>query len=424
MLGFFLFSLAACQQQCEGIGCNIEPIESSLLLFVSPETAISDRTPDFASLTIKGNQTQEYDWGFAIDPENNLWLGTRDGSLYNIPYQIGTKTLENETPEVQILDQRFGQNITYIDEDYLLISSPLDDYSETVLDSGKLEIFYNYKFENPVLTIKNVDYLSLFPTQIWNCSDLDGDGMPDWIASTKNQIFLGLSTVWLRTTSNEILLSEFPSIEAETDTDGFAQALDCSHDFDQNGSIDLVISSPFYQGEKSSGKIEIYLNGWDNTPFVWLPNEGALWYGYSFAIGDIDGDEILDWSIFSFVNDDPRLEISSMTEQFGLELRTILEENQNSTFFGKRQELQDINGDGFDDLIVGAPFYYASDEERTYPEAGRIFFFYGEEELTNITQKVETFSGNQSYQRLGERFWLHDFNKDGRLDLVAPVLFP
>ncbi len=424
MTVFFLFLLTACQQRCAGIGCNIDPIESTLLLFLNPEVAIPDRTPNFASLAIKGNRNHEYDWGFAADLENDLWIGTKDGSLYNIPLQIGSNTLENEEPLIQLNDQNFGADIIHLNEDYLLISSPLHDYSESILDSGKIEIFYQNDFENPVLIIQSSEYLSRFPSQLWHCSDLDGDGTSDWIASTKDQIILGLSTIWLRTTSNEILISEFPSIQAEKNTIGFAQKLDCSHDFDQNGTIDIVISSPFYQGENRTGKIELYVNGWENSPFVWLPEEGQLWYGYSFAIGDIDGDEVIDWSIFSFVDDTPRLEIFSMTAQFGLELKTILEADQNSTFFGKRQDILDINGDGFADLIVGDPFYTTSDEERNYREAGRISFFYGQEDITKIVEQVDTFSGNQRYQRLGGRFWLHDFNEDGLLDLAAPVLFP
>ena len=433
MLISLLTALIGCKQQCEGIGCNIEPITSNLLVFISPEVAIPDRTPELASLTIKGNSTHEYDWGFTIDAQKNLWIGTQDGSIYQIPYQIGTRILENETALLQVPYQNFGDNLLYLDGEYLLISSPLSDYSETALDSGKLEIFDNNDLQNPVIVIQDSSYLSLFPKQLWNCADLDGDGIADWIASTKEQIILGLSSIWLQTSSNtlnSIDISAFPSIQAETNTDGFAQKLDCSHDFDRDGSIDLVISSPFYQGDNSSGKIEIYLNGWENSPFVWFPEESALWYGYSFAIGDIDGDGILDWSIFSFVNDIPRLEISSMNDQFGLDLKMVLEAKQigdipkTSSSFGKRQELKDIDGDGFDDLLVGDPFYYTADTESFYPEAGRIFFFYGQEDITKITEKIDTFSGNKDYQRLGERFWLDDLNEDGRLDLIAPVLFP
>lgn len=427
MPGFFLSKglllLSSCNQQCEGIGCNIEPIQSNLLLFLTPETTLSDRTPQQTSLTVQGSQTHEYNWGLSIDSSNNIWLGTQDGSVFQIPYQIGTRTLSVETPKTALSNQAFGQDLLNLEGDLLLISDPKSDYSETIIDSGSIEIFSSLDLSAPVLSIKDTSSLALFPSKLWNCGDLDDDGINDWIASTKEKAVLGLSTIW-QTNSIELLTADFPSILAENNTDGFAQKVDCTHDFDLDGSIDIVISSPFTQGDNSSGKISFYINGWANSPFIWLPTDGQHWYGYSFAIGDLNGDGTLDWSIFSILNDSPRLEISSLTEQFGLELQTFLGSDQSASFFGKRQEIADINQDGFDDLIVSAPFYSTSDLENSYIEAGRIFLFYGQAELTGITTQIETFSGEQDYQRLGEDFWLHDFNQDGRLDLLTPVLFP
>jgi hypothetical protein len=416
-----LLLLSSCNQQCEGIGCNIEPIQSNLLLFLTPESAISDRTPQQAALTIQGNQSHEYNWGLSIDSSNNLWLGTQDGSIFQIPYQIGTRELETETAQTVFSNQAFAQALLYLEGDLLLISNPKSDYSETILDSGSIEIFSDFDFSSPVLSIKETRSFSLFPSKLWNCGDLDDDGINDWIASTKEKAILGLSSIW-QTSTAELLTTEFPSILAENSTDGFAQKIDCTHDFDSDGSIDIVISSPFRQGDNSSGKISFYINGWENSPFIWLPTDGQHWYGYSFAIGDLNGDETLDLSIFLMNKDNPRLEISSLTEQFGLELRTFLESDQTTSFFGKRQEIADINQDGFDDLILSAPFY--TNLEKNYTESGRIFIFYGQAEITGITTKIDTFSGEKDYQRLGEDFWLYDFNQDGRLDLLTPVLFP
>lgn len=93
-----------------------------------------------------------------------------------------------------------------------------------------------------------------------------------------------------------------------------------------------------------------------------------------------------------------------------------------------RQGLRrDINGDGFPDLVVGAPSASVSrpDEDgKRYEAAGRVYILFGKAQgLVTPASAAETtdamINGEGSFWRLGSAIALGDFDADGYADIVA-----
>jgi hypothetical protein len=88
----------------------------------------------------------------------------------------------------------------------------------------------------------------------------------------------------------------------------------------------------------------------------------------------------------------------------------------------------DINGDGIDDAIVGAPGVTAGFDPRT--DQGRVYAFFGgsefgdEEELDLIDEGFDfTVTGAEGFSRLGSSIAAGDVNGDGTGDLVVGAPF-
>ncbi|PIK44982.1 alpha integrin subunit SU2 [Apostichopus japonicus] len=142
--------------------------------------------------------------------------------------------------------------------------------------------------------------------------------------------------------------------------------------------------------------------------------------GYSIAVGDLDGNGTIDYvtgspkrynmfgsvlvysSLASF--QDPLFEIIGY--QFG-------------AYFGHSVEAADLNGDGLDDLIVGAPTY--SDAKAAVPlhDVGRIYIYY-QQDSGILRMDPQVIQGLKGSGRFGFTLAaLGDINLDGFNDLAV-----
>ena len=151
------------------------------------------------------------------------------------------------------------------------------------------------------------------------------------------------------------------------------------------------------------------------------------WFGYSFSIGDIDGDSNLEISTFTFANNEGQVKIWSAASLLTTpELLLTLQSEQNTDFFGKRTHFQDLNGDGYDELLIAAPHH--TFEENT--ESGAIFIYNGTENISDWVNPLSSIAnihsiyGGEAYQRLGERFSVIDVDGDARLDIITQIFLP
>jgi hypothetical protein len=156
-------------------------------------------------------------------------------------------------------------------------------------------------------------------------------------------------------------------------------------DFNDDGSTDLLMGAPQADG----------------------PDGSRADAGEAYVIlGPLDGEVDL-------LSQDPDLTIYGALAGDGL---------GNTTFAG------DLDDDGVDDIMVGAPGVTAGFDPRT--DQGRLYVFYGGDDLgesaeLDLAEDVYDFTvtGSEGFSRLSSAVDLGDVNDDGRTDLVVSSPF-
>ncbi|MBU2464551.1 MAG: FG-GAP repeat protein [Candidatus Edwardsbacteria bacterium] len=241
--------------------------------------------------------------------------------------------------------------------------------------------------------------------------DLNGDGYSDFVSSTDTVIDL---FGWIKSRVYIFLggpaLSTVPSQIITYDTTGSHQPM-CIADFNNDGYGDLALGDAYGTGvNETKGCVNIhYGTGVDlnSTPDLVIGGYNGIpstAFGTSLSAGDINGDGIDDLVVGA-----PSYPISGTREgrvyvYYGdtLGLNTfpdiIINGHSSPVFYeefgASISSVDDYNGDGYDDLLIGA---YGSSINGA--ASGAVYFYYG-------SAKVDTISygwvyGENNYQLLG-----------------------
>jgi len=428
-------------------------------------------SPRQTALTIQGSDALGPDWSIALS-DGVLLLGSADGNaVYRFtPADSGTIDLAEETAAMlsgESTGDGFGHALAVLGDD-LLIGAPTrasQSFSHQEgavyrIAGGASEVSSSLAIEAASLRVEGADQGGRFGSVLVACADIDDDGEPDWAAGAPYDS----SGATLAGFASLALSSERPDAENSLTTDARSMgawwtgssvgeqagtSLNCEHDLTTRGAgrvesgaedvPDLLIGAPFADADVNSDAYgAIYLiDGEDLTsgPLflqasrTLLGLEGDSWLGWSVDTGDINGDgyfeivagapggakgagEVLIWDGREFAEDEmdaPRFRLRGEKE---------------GDAFGESVRLVDLDGDGLDELLIGAPRRNPTEDDS--PEAfnsGALYIFSGVERylgwfplMTGARADVILLE-EQQYLRTGQQVESGDFDGDGLDDI-------
>ncbi len=213
-----------------------------------------------------------------------------------------------------------------------------------------------------------------FGSSVATAGDYNGDGYADVIAGAPALDPLygpsdaGCALIFA---GSQIGLSPDPwkRIAGEQTGSGFGRVVATAGDMNGDGLSDVIIGAPTYGG--SDGKATVY-RGWWQTPLTNGPpswtaegNQAECYFGVTLAAaGDINGDGYGDVIVGAPLYDSGQTDEGSVFVYLGSDdgiegaYHWRGQGDQEGAQFGAAVAAAgDVNGDGFDDVIIGVPYY-------------------------------------------------------------------
>ncbi|CAF0811798.1 unnamed protein product [Rotaria sp. Silwood1] len=164
--------------------------------------------------------------------------------------------------------------------------------------------------------------------------------------------------------------------------------------------------------------------GWLRYPSNYSSNEYDDWCyrGYALAIGNFNNDDNQEIVVSIPKLDNYRGAVEIMNSNLDeYSIRTI-NGIQMGEYFGASLCVVDINNDGLDDLLIGAPLYTVKKDGRILADAGRVDIFY--QTFEHKLVRKQTIEGTREGGRLGHALTnLGDIDKDGYNDVAISIPF-
>ncbi|MFQ5456297.1 MAG: hypothetical protein ACE5EA_08865 [Nitrospirota bacterium] len=223
--------------------------------------------------------------------------------------------------------------------------------------------------------------------------DINNDGYDDIIVGSplnnKGSAYLYLGGIYMDNMPDLI-------IKGEENDDGFGYSISIGGDINNDGYSDIIIGSPFNDANgNNAGRAYIYLGGKtiDSIPdFIMTGIYKGDQFGYSVSYtGDINRDGFSDILIGAIRGDSVRADFGAAYLYFGGiimydEADIIFRGEASSNFFGYRvSTASDLNNDGFDDIIISAPY-----NDSGGFDTGRAYIYWGGEEMDNVADLIIT----------------------------------
>ena len=304
--------------------------------------------------------------------------------------------------------------------DDLVIGEPFND--ENGVNSGKVYVYFGGPSlrDSPDITINGQAAGDLFG-YLLICCDLNNDGRDDIIVGTpynsssggnagKVYIYYGGQT--LNTAPDLTLKGEYPY-------DLFGMSLASAKNIDGNGHNAIIIGASGKPGNTDRpGKVYVYTGGatMNTIPAMVMTGEtnGDL-FGISVSAGDFNGDGCDDIIVGAENNNSSAMQAGKAYIYFGgknmtnVPSLTFTGESANDHFGHLVASAGDLNGDGFSDIFIDSP--------NNTNNAGKAYIYFGGLFMDN-TAKL-TIKGKASCDNFGSfAVAAGDIDKDGVDELI------
>jgi len=273
-----------------------------------------------------------------------------------------------------------------------------------------------------------------FGTSVSDAGDINRDGYDDVIVgaplySTANASLCGAAMIYFGSGNGVIT----PGTVVTSGLAGtkMGNCLDNAGDLNGDGYSDIAIGANLASyGNVSEGAVYVWHGSSSGIPSNNFPtkllqsDQDNAEMGISVAgAGDVNGDGFSDLVVGSHKFDNGQGDEGIATVYYGSSTgcsaanKTILEVNQNNALFGKSVGgAGDVNGDGYDDVVVGAPYY-----DGQAANGGGVFVFRGSP--TGIsTSSIFSATSAQIEAHMGESAaGAGDLNGDGYSDILVGI---
>jgi hypothetical protein len=272
--------------------------------------------------------------------------------------------------------------------------------------------------------------LASFGCSVASAGDINGDGYSDMIvganAYENGELLEGAAFIY-QGTAGGISTSPITILERNQARAELGIAVASAGDVNGDGYSDVIVGAYSYDnGQTDEGAAFIYqgsaegLRSTANTQIE--SNQAAAEFAYSVAsAGDINGDGYSDVIVGAYMFDNNHYDdgivfiFHGSSSGISTTMSAQLEPDITYSYFGYSvASAGDVNGDGYSDIIVGAPAY-----ENGESGEGVVFIYHGS--ATGLhTTAVTRIQSNQAYAQLGSSVaCAGDVNGDGFSDVIV-----
>ena len=258
-----------------------------------------------------------------------------------------------------------------------------------------------------------------------SAGDVNGDGYADVIVGAplddNGSLDEGRAVVYH---GSAVGLSAIPNWAAEGDQIEalFGDSVDTAGDVNGDGYADVIVGASHYDnGESNEGRVFVYhgsASGLFPSP-SWTAevNRATAFLGSAVAsAGDVNGDRYSDVIIAG--RDNRAFVYHGAAAGLSGAPNWTAQSNQADSLFGLEVAAGDFNGDGYDDVIVGAPFY-----DNGQIDEGRAFMYHGStvglSAAPSWTMEINQVSSRFGYSVASAG----DVNGDGYADVIVGAFF-
>jgi len=297
-----------------------------------------------------------------------------------------------------------------------------DGYDDVIVGAPSSDKVFVYLgsssglFATPSITLIGEAAYGTFGVSISSAGDVNGDGYSDVIVGNDRDYFdVGRAFVYLGSPTGLIATPSI-TLTGEAAADAFGRAVYSAGDVNGDGYGDVIVGAPGYN--YGQGKVYVYLGsppGLIATPSTTLTGEQSYdYFGFPIAsAGDVNGDGYGDVIVGApYHSNGIGISTGRVYVYLGSPTGLSATPGINLTaevggyLFGASLSSADINGDGYGDVIVGAP------------NSGAVSVYFGSPSGLSTSPAV-TLSENPASYLYGVSLSSNDVNGDGYDDVIV-----